>query len=174
MRRWAHRRYTSIRHCSGGILAVGALLESAPVLNFYGLAEQKLFLIGRDALQSLTQSFTHFAERFADIGGCFFGFEQAGRHAGGGILRLEGIALIGDGFGLVRLAALAQIRDLGIELGKVRVDLGYRLIGWPRGIGRYLLLQDAQGILRFLATGKKHRRQGSEGNKEVSHRFIRR
>jgi|FLOH01.1.fsa_nt_gi hypothetical protein len=40
MRRWGHRRYTSRRHCSGGVLAVGALLESAPVLNFHGLGIQ--------------------------------------------------------------------------------------------------------------------------------------
>ena len=37
MRRWGHRRHTSTRHCGGGVLAVGALLESAPVLNFHGL-----------------------------------------------------------------------------------------------------------------------------------------
>jgi hypothetical protein len=39
MRRWGHRRYTSTRHCSGGVLAVGAMIVSAPVLNFLGLGK---------------------------------------------------------------------------------------------------------------------------------------
>jgi len=37
MRRRGRRRYNFRRHCSGGVLAVGALLESAPVLNFHGV-----------------------------------------------------------------------------------------------------------------------------------------
>ena len=37
MQRWGHRRYTSTRHCSGGVLAVGALIESASGFNVYGL-----------------------------------------------------------------------------------------------------------------------------------------
>jgi hypothetical protein len=41
MRRRGRRRYNVVCRCSGGVLAVGALLESAPVLNFHGL--------GRDA-----------------------------------------------------------------------------------------------------------------------------
>ena len=39
MRRWGHRRYTSTRHCSGGVLAVGDMLVSAPVLIFFGLGK---------------------------------------------------------------------------------------------------------------------------------------
>ena len=35
-----NRRYNSTRHCSGGVLAVGALLGSAPVLNFHGSGVQ--------------------------------------------------------------------------------------------------------------------------------------
>jgi hypothetical protein len=38
MRRRGRRRYTSTRHCSGGVPAVGALIESAPVMNFHGQA----------------------------------------------------------------------------------------------------------------------------------------
>ena len=37
MRRRGRRRNTSTRHCSGGVRAVGALIESAPVLIFRGL-----------------------------------------------------------------------------------------------------------------------------------------
>jgi hypothetical protein len=38
MRRRGRHRYTSRRHCSGAVPAVGALLASVPVLNGYGLA----------------------------------------------------------------------------------------------------------------------------------------
>jgi hypothetical protein len=41
MRRRGRRRYNVVWRCSGGVPAVGALLESAPVLNFHGLASHR-------------------------------------------------------------------------------------------------------------------------------------